>query len=74
MVYIAQTVSVMLFKATVGVVERFCMIMLLGVLSLYVLCHQGRIQDFEKGGSNLPRGVRFLIFTYNFLNFPMKMK
>ena len=28
-----------LFKATVGVVERFCMIMLFGVLSLYVLCH-----------------------------------
>ena len=34
-----RQVSVMLFKATVGVVERFCMIMLLGVLSLYVLCH-----------------------------------
>ena len=27
----------MLFKAKVGVVERFCMNMLFGVLSLYVL-------------------------------------
>ena len=34
-----RQVSVMLFKATVGVVERFCMIMLFGVLPLYVLCH-----------------------------------
>ena len=32
-------VTVMLFKATVGVVERLCMIMLFGVLPLYVLCH-----------------------------------
>ena len=32
-------VTVMLFKATVGVVEGLCMIMLFGVLPLYVLCH-----------------------------------
>ena len=34
-----RQVTVMLFKATVGVVERLCMIMLFGVLPLYVLCH-----------------------------------
>ena len=34
-----RQVSVMLFKATAGIVERFCMIMLFGVLPLYVLCH-----------------------------------
>ena len=34
-----RQVTVMLFKATIGVVERLCMIMLFGVLPLYVLCH-----------------------------------
>ena len=34
-----RQVTVMLVKATVGVVERLCMIMLFGVLPLYVLCH-----------------------------------
>ena len=34
-----RQVTVMLFKATVGVVEGLCMIMLFGVLPLYVLCH-----------------------------------
>ena len=35
---------------------------------------QGRIQDFWKGGSNLPRGVRFIKFSQFLYKLAMKMK